>query len=82
MNSKDTNRKPGTSWKPGRARRIAAGVALAAISVAGIAASTNGASAGTYWGRQAKPTATVAPTTGGTGGTSGGTSAMMSTSWG
>ena len=51
--------KRGTSWKPRRFARLAAGIAVAAITVAGIGAAAGGASASTGWGNRPAPTMTV-----------------------
>ncbi len=51
--------KRGTSWKPRRFARLAAGIAVTVITVAGIGAAAGGASASTGWGSVANPTATV-----------------------
>ena len=51
--------KRGTSWKPRRFVRLAAGIAVAAITVAGIGAAAGGASASTGWGSRVAPPAPI-----------------------
>ena len=51
--------KRGTSWKPRRFARLAAGIAVAAITVAGIGAAAGGASASTGWGNRMVSSAPV-----------------------
>ncbi len=51
--------KQGTSWKPRRFARLAAGIAVAAITAAGIGAAAGGASASTGWGSRMAPPVSV-----------------------
>lgn len=51
----DKRQKRGTSQKPCRFARIAAGIAVTAITVAGIGTAAGGASASTDWGTRVEP---------------------------
>ena len=51
----DKHQKRGTSWKPRRFARVAAGIAVTAITIAGIGAAAGGASASTGWGNRVSP---------------------------
>jgi hypothetical protein len=55
--------KKGTSWGPKRAARLAAGLAVLAITAVGIGAASNGASAANGWRVSVPPTTTQAPVT-------------------
>ncbi len=62
--------KKGTSWGPKRTARLAAGLAIVAITAAGIGAASSGASAANAGARTSgtiavivAPTTTAAPTT-------------------
>ena len=55
--------KKGTSWGPKRAVRLAAGLAVVAVTALGIGAASGGAGAATGGGRVSAPTTTAAPAT-------------------
>jgi hypothetical protein len=54
--------KKGTSWGPKRVARLAAGLAVVAITAVGIGAASTGANAANGW-RVSTPTTTAAPAT-------------------